>query len=191
MLLTPFIPATAEKIFSILATDKTSYDTVAAFGALESEKALGEGAVLFARIDEAKFLADREAEILAAQAAAEEKTDAIAEEGEHAPEIKIDSFFAVELRCAKILSAEKLPKAKKLLKLEVDLGYERRQVVSGIAKYYAPEDLVGKKVVLVANLAPATLCGVESNGMILASGTDPDVRVIFLDDATALGARIS
>ena len=191
VLLTPFIPATAEKIFSILACDKTDYATVATFGAMEAGRALGEGAVLFARIDEAKFLADREAEILAAQKAEAKKTDAIAEEGEHPAEIKIDRFFSVELRAAKILAAEKLPKAKKLLRLEVDLGYEKRQVVSGIAKYYAPEDLIGKKVVLVANLAPATLCGVESNGMILASGSDPDVRVIFLDDETALGARIS
>ena len=191
VLLTPFIPETAEKIFSILACDKTDYATVATFGAMEAGRALGEGAVLFARIDEAKFLADREAEILAAQKAEAKKTDAIAEEGEHPAEIKIDRFFSVELRAAKILAAEKLPKAKKLLRLEVDLGYEKRQVVSGIAKYYAPEDLIGKKVVLVANLAPATLCGVESNGMILASGSDPDVRVIFLDDETALGARIS
>ena len=95
----------------------------------------------------------------------------------------------VELRTAKVIAAEKLPKAKKLLKLQVDLGYEQRQVVSGIAKFYAPEDLIGKKIIIVANLKPATLCGVESNGMILASGEET-VRVVFLADDTPLGERV-
>ena len=90
---------------------------------------------------------------------------------------------------AKVLSCEKLPKAKKLLKLQVDLGYETRQVVSGIAKFYQPEDLIGKKIIIVANLKPATLCGVESNGMILASGEET-VRVVFLAEDTPLGERV-
>ena len=81
------------------------------------------------------------------------------------------------------------PKAKKLLKLQVDLGFEKRQVVSGIAKFYKPEDLIGKKVVLVCNLKPAKLCGVESNGMILASGED-EVKVVFLDPTAKNGDRI-
>ena len=100
-----------------------------------------------------------------------------------------DDFMKLELRCAQIISCEPVPKAKKLLKLQVDLGYEKRQVVSGIAKYYKPEELVGKKVALVANLKPAVLCGVESNGMILASGEE-DVKVLFLDESTENGARI-
>ena len=75
------------------------------------------------------------------------------------------------------------------MKLQVDLGYEKRQVVSGIAKFYKPEELIGKKIILVANLKPVTLCGVESYGMILASGEE-EVRVVFLDDATPLGERI-
>jgi methionyl-tRNA synthetase len=95
----------------------------------------------------------------------------------------------VELRCAKVLAAEPVKKAKKLLKLQVSLGYEQRQVVSGIAKFYKPEDLIGKKVALVCNLKPAVLCGVESNGMILASGEE-DVKVIFLDDSVREGERI-
>ena len=103
--------------------------------------------------------------------------------------IGIEDFMGVELRSAKILECEKVPKAKKLLKLKVDLGYEQRQVVSGIAKWYAPEDLIGKKIILVANLAPATLCGIESNGMILASGEET-VRVVFLAEDTPLGERI-
>ena len=95
----------------------------------------------------------------------------------------------VELRTAKILACEPVPKAKKLLKLQVDLGYEKRQVVSGIAKWYTPDQLIGKKIILVANLAPAKLCGVESNGMILASGEET-VRVVFLDPETPLGERV-
>ena len=82
-----------------------------------------------------------------------------------------------------------MPKAKKLLKLQIDLGYEKRQVVSGIAKFYKPEDLVGKKLIVVANLAPAKLCGVESQGMLLASGEE-EVRVVFLDPETPLGERV-
>jgi methionine--tRNA ligase beta chain len=103
--------------------------------------------------------------------------------------IGIEDFMNVELRTAKILSAERVPKAKKLLKLQVDLGYEQRQVVSGIAKFYEPEALIGKKVILVTNLKPAVLCGIESNGMILASGEDT-IRVVFLDPETPLGERI-
>ena len=95
----------------------------------------------------------------------------------------------VELRVAQVVACERVQKAKKLLKLEVDLGYEKRQVVSGIAKFYAPEDIIGKKIVLVANLKPATLCGIESQGMILASGEE-QVRVIFLAEDTPLGERI-
>ena len=95
----------------------------------------------------------------------------------------------IELRTAKILSAEPVPKAKKLLRLQVDLGYEQRQVVSGIAKFYKPEELVGRRVIIVANLKPATLCGIESQGMILASG-EQQIRVVFLSDDTPLGERV-
>ncbi len=97
--------------------------------------------------------------------------------------------MGVELRTAQVIECEPIPKAKKLLKLTLDLGYEKRQVVSGIAKWYKPEDLIGKKVIVVANLKPATLCGVESNGMILASGEET-VRVVFLSPDTPLGERV-
>ena len=96
--------------------------------------------------------------------------------------ITIDKFAEVKLRTGEITACEKMKKAKKLLKLQVDLGYEKRQVVSGIAKFYEPEDLIGKKVIVVANLAPVTLCGVESQGMILAADcSEDDVKVIFVD----------
>lgn len=184
VLLTPFIPTTAENIFAQLATDRCDYDSIETFGVLESGKPVGEPAVLFARLDEEKILADAEAKRAAAVAAAKpvEKPEAV-------PEIGIDAFMGVELRTAQVIACEKIPKAKKLLKLQLDLGYEKRQVVSGIAKFYEPADLIGKKVIVVANLAPAKLCGEESFGMILASG-EKQVRVVFLDPDTPLGERV-
>ena len=184
VLLTPFIPTTAENIFGQLATDRRDYDSIETFGVLESGKPVGEPAVLFARLDEEKILADVEAKHAAAVAAAKpvEKPEAV-------PEIGIDAFMGVELRTAQIIACEKIPKAKKLLKLQLDLGYEKRQVVSGIAKFYEPADLIGKKVIVVANLAPAKLCGEESFGMILASGEE-QIRVVFLDPETPLGERV-
>ncbi|MBQ8371512.1 MAG: methionine--tRNA ligase [Clostridia bacterium] len=184
VLLTPYIPTTAKNIFSQLGTDKTEFDTVSAFGALESGKPLGESFVLFARIDEKKFLEEMEAKLRAAEEAAKP-----VEEPEHEAEIGIDAFAAVELRVAEIIACEPVPKAKKLLKLQVDLGYEKRQVVSGIAKFYTPDQLVGKKVCLVTNLKPAKLCGVDSFGMLLASGEE-DVKVVFLDPSAKNGDRI-
>ncbi len=184
VMLTPFIPTTAEKIFSQIGTKMTEYETLASFGALETGISLGEASVLFARVDEKKFLEMIEEKQKAAEKAAEK-----ALEPEHEAEIGIDAFMGVELRTAEILSCEKVPKAKKLLKLQVDLGYEKRQIVSGIAKFYEPEALIGKKVVIVANLAPAKLCGIESQGMLLASGEE-DVRVVFLDPETKNGERV-
>jgi len=97
--------------------------------------------------------------------------------------------MGVELRVAQVIAAEPVPKAKNLLKLQLDLGYETRQVVSGIAQFYKPEDLIGKKLIVVANLKPAKLCGVESCGMILASGGE-QIKVVFLDADTPLGERV-
>ena len=151
---------------------------------LETGISLGSAETLFVRIDEAKFLAQRNAEMEAARKVAERE-----KEPDHEQEIAIDNFMADELRAAKVLEREKVTKAKKLLRLIVDLGYEKRQIVSGIANFYAPEDLIGKKIIVVANLAPAKLCGIESNGMLLASGGE-EVRVVFLDDETPLGERI-
>ncbi len=183
VLLSPFIPETSERILSQLGTDVSSYKSLAVREALEAGRPLGEAFTLFARIDEAKMLAEIEAERVAAAPAPETP------EPEHEAEIGIEAFGQIELRSAEILSCERIPKAKKLLCLQVDLGYEKRQVVSGIAKYYTPEELVGKKVVIVTNLKPATLCGVESRGMILASGEE-DVKVVFLDPSTKNGERI-
>ena len=190
-LLAPFIPATSEEILAELNTTVRGYASIGTaeqFGALVAGESVGDSKVLFARIDEAKMLAELEAE-RAAKMAAAAKAEAPVEKPEGCALIGIEDFMGVELRTAKILACEGVPKAKKLLKLQVDLGYEQRQVVSGIAKYYTPDQLIGKKIILVANLKPATLCGVESNGMILASGEET-VRVIFLDPETPLGERV-
>jgi methionyl-tRNA synthetase len=105
--------------------------------------------------------------------------------------ITIDDFIKVDLRVAQILVAERVPKADKLLRLEVDLGYEKRQILAGIAQYYEPEKLIGRKIVIVANLAPRKMRGLESNGMLLAASLEGGAPVLasFLEEAP-LGARL-
>lgn len=175
-----FLPSTAQSIFRQIGCDDRSQ----AFGALTAGTTLGDAAVLFARLDEKTAM-----EQLEGMNEPAKKTLPLPEDCE--AEIGIEAFSAVELRCAQVLSAEPVPKAKKLLKLQLDLGYEERQVVSGIAKYYKPDDLIGKKVAIVCNLKPVKLCGVDSFGMILASSdADGVIRVVFLDEETPLGARI-
>jgi methionyl-tRNA synthetase len=105
--------------------------------------------------------------------------------------ITIDDFAKVELRVAQILVAERVPKADKLLRLEVDLGYEKRQILAGIAQHYEPEKLIGRKIVIVANLAPRKMRGLESNGMLLAASLEGGAPVLagFLEEVP-LGARL-
>lgn len=191
VMLEPIIPASAEEIYSELGTTETSLDSIGTaerFGGMKPGASVNDTRVLFARIDEKKTLETIYAEIEAAHKAAE-----VAEKKPEKPEgcavIGYEDFMKVELRTAEIKTCEPVPKAKKLLKLTVDLGYETRQIVSGIAKFYKSEQLIGKKVIVVANLAPATLCGVQSEGMLLASGEE-EVRVVFLDPATPLGERV-
>ena len=189
VLLTSLLPQTAESIFRQIGTDVTAFDSVSTFGALVPGNAVGEAAPLFQRIDEEALIAEWQAKQEEAKKAAEAAQPKTIEKPEGVAQIGIDDFMKVELRTAQVLACEKVPKAKKLLKLQVDLGYEQRQVVSGIAKFYEPEALIGKKIILVANLKPAVLCGIESNGMILASGEE-EVRVVFLADDAPLGERV-
>ena len=199
ILLFPIIPDTAEKILRMISAKReVAYiDKAKAAGEhidlvwdefigkpLDAGITVADAETLFERIDEKAFMAAIEAE--RAKKAESEKP---VEKPEGCAQIGIDDFMNVELRTAQIVACEPIPKAKKLLKLTLDLGYEKRQVASGIAKYYKPEDLIGKKIIVVANLKPAVLCGVESNGMILASGEET-VRVVFLADDTPLGERV-
>ncbi len=181
VLLAPFMPETSAKIFSLLGTEKCDFDSVASFGALEYGIKVTDGDALFNRVDEEKM----------AQALKEdaERSMPKIQKPEPVAEIGIEQFMGTELRTAQIIACEPVAKSDKLLKLQVDLGYEQRQVVSGIAKFYKPADLIGKKIILVANLKPVKLRGVDSYGMILASGEE-EVRVIFLDESTPLGERI-
>ena len=188
ILLEPIMPSTCKEIYRQIGADATDYASLSAFGGMKSSASVGEASVLFARVDEKKMMDEINAEIAAKAAAAEAAAKAV-EKPEGLALIGIEDFMNVELRSAQILACEKVPKAKKLLKLQIDLGYEKRQVVSGIAKFYEPEALIGKKVILVTNLKPAVLCGIESNGMILASGEET-IRVVFLDPETPLGERI-
>ncbi len=179
VLLAPFMPTTAEKIFEQMNCDIKDYDSLTTFGALKSGTCVNKAEALFARIDAEKMLeeiAAKQEEAAKAEKAAKEKVEGLAEIG-------IDDFSKVELKVAEITACEPVKKAKKLLKLTVNDGSGTpRQVVSGIAPWYKPEDLIGKSVIIVANLKPAKLCGEVSNGMILAGDvSESDVKVVFVD----------
>ena len=190
VLLEPFVPETSKKILEQLGTDCKTTE----FGGLAANNETAEPAVLFARIDEKEFFAklseenkDNEKDVNKAKEIKEELS-----EKEYEPlaeAIEFNDFLKPDLRVAKVLECEVMPKSKKLLKFQLDLGFEKRQVLSGIAKFYKPEELIGKKIIMVANLKPRMLAGEESNGMILASGHD-DVHVLFADDDAAIGDRI-
>ena len=175
IMLLPIIPDSAKGIKAQLCCDCETLE----FGAVK-EYSVGEATPLFARLDTEKVLAEIAAVQETAQKAAEEKN---AENVATLAQITIDDFAKVELKAAKIKACEPVPKAKKLLKLTLDDGSGKDRIVaSGIAKWYKPEDLIGHTVVVVANLKPAVLCGVESNGMILAADcAEDDVKVLFID----------
>ena len=178
-MLTPMIPQSTEKIAEQLNSDNTALE----FGTVK-EYSVGEASPLFARLDAEKVLA----ELAEANAP---KTEEKAENVATVSQISIDDFAKVELKTAKVIECEPIPKAKKLLKLTLDDGSGKpRTVASGIAQQYAPEDLKGHTVIVVSNLKPAVLCGVESNGMILAADCeDGGIKVIFADDIPA-GSKI-
>jgi len=191
VLLTPFMPDTAKEIFAQLNTDITDYESVKSFGAIPEGCKVGAATPLFARIDAQKMIEEIRAETEAKIKAEKENNSKVKETAEGIARIGIDDFAKVELKVAEIKACEKVKKAKKLLKLTLDDGSsEPRTVASGIAQWYTPEELTGRKVIVVSNLKPAVLCGIESNGMILA-GTEPDgsAKVIFADGLTN-GAKI-
>lgn len=171
ILLKPIMPETSNNIVG--NSENTDFRTAESYTP-------GESAVMFPRLDTEKVLA----EIAAEQEAKEKTAEKAAENTVTMAEIGIEDFAKVELKTAKIIACEPIPKAKKLLKLTLNDGSgKERTVASGIAKWYKPEDLIGHTVIVVSNLKPATLCGVVSNGMILAADCpNGDVKVIFADD---------
>lgn len=186
-LLTPFMPDTAEKIVAQLGTTLRAYDTLDTFGVYPNGgKVTDKPEILFARIDP-KEMDEKIAAVEAKYAPKEEPKKEI----EGLAQINIEDFAKVELRAAKVVACEPIKRAKKLLKLTLDDGTSTpRTVASGIAKWYKPEDLIGHTVIVVANLKPAVLCGVESQGMILAADAgEDDVRVVFVD-GTPAGSKI-
>ena len=193
ILLTPFMPNTTPKIQEQLGIagneQATAYETADRWGSLPADANITKGAILFPRID-----VDKEIEELIkiiGDTSKKETPETKAENVITMEEIAIDDFFKVDLRVAKILTCEPVKKSKKLLKLTLDDGTGTpRTVASGISLWYKPEDLIGKSVVLVANLKPAKLCGVESCGMILAATVGEEAKVIFVDDIPA-GSKIS
>lgn len=188
ILLSPFMPETSDKIMEQLNCDNKDYDTLDSFGTIKPGVKVNKAVPLFNRLDSEKLLAEIHAK-QEAEAKKNEKKNAPKIEG--LAQIGIDDFAKVELRVGEIKACEPIKKSKKLLKLTVFDGEKDRTVASGISPYYKPDELVGKKIVLVANLKPAKLCGVESNGMILASSCGDDVKVIFLDNEIPAGSKIS
>ncbi len=178
VLISPFMPDTSKAIIEQLSCDVTDYDSLASFGGLKAGTTVKTPTPLFIRIDAEKMLS----EIAEKQKAAAAKEKTI-EEIEGVAKIGIEDFAKVDLRVAEVTDCVPVKRAKKLLKLTLNDGTETpRTVASGIAKWYKPEDLIGKKVVVVSNLKSAVLCGVESAGMILAADCgEDDVRVVFVD----------
>lgn len=186
-LLFAFMPKTMPKVWEQIGAseDITAFDTLGEFGKLPANVTVKKGEMLFPRIDVDKEIDELNALLAPTKTVRED------EDLDKANIINIDQFAEVKLRSGEITACEKIPKAKKLLKLTVDDGRNGRQIVSGIANWYKPEELVGKKIVFVANLAPAKLCGELSEGMILACDAgENDVRVLFLDKDVPNGSVI-
>lgn len=178
VLISPFMPDTAKSILEQINCTVSDYDSLETFGQLPIGQKIGTAVPLFSRLDSEKLLADIQAEREAALAA--EKMEK-GKPYEGLALIGIEDFAKIDLRVAKIVSCEPVKKAKKLLKLTLNDGNGERTVASGIAPYYKPDELIGKSIILVSNLKPAALCGIESNGMILAADSGGGIKVIFVD----------
>ncbi len=207
ILLQPFMPETPEKIWQQLGisgmTEVLDWDSTKQWGKYPEGIQVNKGDLLFPRIDMKKEMEELEslnASIQHMQDASQKedrdrdgrKDKGIdSEKAVEAEMITIDDFAKLDLRVVKVLEAERVEGSNKLLKLKVEMGKETRQVVSGIAKHYAPESLVGKSVILVANLKPARLKGIESQGMILAAVSDNKLTLATLDDSIDSGAKVN
>ena len=186
ILIQPFMPDTPQKIWEQfgIPEDLRSWESAREWGLYSSCRAVEEREPLFPRIDLEKEMA----ELAKNYARNEEEVKNLPG---ILPQIQIDDFAKLDLRVAKVVSCEKVKKSDKLLKLQLDIGIETRQVVSGIAKYYSPEDLVGKKVIMIANLKPAKLMGIESQGMILAASNGDKLVLATVDGDIPAGSKLS
>ncbi|MBR2546118.1 MAG: methionine--tRNA ligase [Erysipelotrichaceae bacterium] len=178
VLLSPFTPETSEKVLDQLNTAARDYDSVLTFGNLEDHhKVVSDVKPLFARLNAEEVLAQIHADL---------DKPAV----KHKDEVSIDDFDKLEIRVGTVKSCEKHPSADKLLVFKIDFGAEERQIVSGIAKWYKPEELVGKKVAAIVNLKPVKLRGVESQGMILSAEDENGELEVVSVDKVANGAEI-
>ena len=180
-LLSPFMPETAEKIASQLHADELSYDSVCTFGATKAGTQVGEAVPIFARIDVEKKL-----EELAAENVEEEKIE-IAPFKDF---VDFEDFEKLDIRVGKVLECEKVPKSSKLLRFTLQVGSETRQILSGIAKFHKPEELVGKNVLFIANFKPRKMMGLESQGMILSAEYNDELTVLTTLNDIQSGAEI-
>ncbi|MDG5789969.1 methionine--tRNA ligase [Evansella sp. AB-P1] len=196
ILIQPFLTETPEKIWSQLGItdDSTSWDTLKEFGHLANgTKVVSKGEPLFPRLEvkeEVTHIVESMGGVITSDADEDSKGEEKQVEPPEVDEITIDDFTRVELRVAEVIKAEKVKKADKLLKIQLDLGYEQRQVVSGIAKYYTPDNLVGKKVICVTNLKPVKLRGELSQGMILAASEGDDLTLATIETSLPNGAKV-
>ncbi len=184
-LLSPFMPATCEEITRRIGAQVPDWDAMCTYGVLPTEASVSVGPALFPRIDMEKELAELEA---MKQAAAPKQEDPLPEP---LPEITFDSFEKVEMTVVKVLACENVKKSEKLLKFQLDDGSGTpRQILSGIAKYYKPEELLGKTLVAVTNLAPRKMMGQESRGMLLSAERGDKLNLVILDDKIPAGSRL-
>ncbi|WP_304471248.1 methionine--tRNA ligase subunit beta, partial [uncultured Faecalibaculum sp.] len=198
VLLQSFMPETSDKILDMLGTSQRSLDSLNSFGNLETGgQVIRKAPALFARIDEKKFMEELTAKQKAQQEEAAGKEQAgkpaenePAEAVPGKPEIVFDDFAKIELRTGIVTASEKVKKSKKLLKNQVDLGTETRQILSGIAQYYSPEDMVGRQVIVVTNLAPRKMAGEISEGMILCAEHGDQVVLVSPDDKLPAGSVV-
>lgn len=196
VLIQPFMPRTPEKIWHQLGiTDNSlvSWNSTKTWGVYPKGLKVNKGEVIFPRIDVKKEMEELEKLTLKPE---DEKRDTKAEnKGENSEKkddayISIEDFAKLDLRVAKVLAAEKVEGADKLLKLKLEVGSETRQVVSGIAKHYTPDEITGKYVILVANLKPVKLRGIDSQGMILAASNDKELVLATVDKIIDSGAKV-
>lgn len=188
-LIQPFMPETAEKITVQLNTEIRTIEELDSYGKYPSGSKVTETPeILFARLDAKEVM--EKVEVIQAEKA---KADALVvyPNVEKKTEITIDEFDKVQIQVGEVIACEPVKKAKKLLVSQIKIGEEVRQVVSGIAKFYKPEEMVGKKVAVITNLKPVTLCGIESQGMILAAGDDEgNLSVMIVDKDIISGSEI-
>lgn len=194
VLLKPFLTKTPDRIFqqlNIQAEELTTWSSLNEFGAIPAGTKVEKGEPIFPRLDIAEEVEYIKKE-MQGPAVVEESKEKQPEKQEapEAEEISIDDFMKIDLRVAQVLQVEPVKKADKLLKLQLDLGYEKRQVVSGIAQYYKPEELVGRRVICVTNLKPVKLRGELSQGMILAGSQDGVLSIASVDESLPLGSKV-